>query len=194
MIRVTQGKLCQPSRIIKRRVDDCVPAYVTQWIKDNTTPSSNSRNVVNYRGDGMLMHYIIAPITKLHTRRATHPTCHTLAHSVTPDHVWSMQTGGGEEIQCRLWETYFLSLVPKFVRLKKVQDGLCPRHYTSLELHKEFVKKRARWHKNCTCACRFCRAVDISIYNLVIFFFWKIKGMQPWKNSPEWQVFFLHLS
>lgn len=113
--------------------------FVRHWIITNTTPSSNSQNVVRVR-----------------------------EHDLVYDHVkhWRTESLHSMYLRCRRAAhgrlgmvfkfNFFYKQIPSFVRLKKKQDGLCPLHYTGHNLSKEFRRKRAMWHQKCKCTCSYC--------------------------------------
>lgn len=156
---MSQG-LLQRSKITKVKLAHGVPSFVKQWIKDNTTPSSNTRNVVNYYVDGMLCPWSVATLFLCSPCTAGKPAGKHVKHWRT-EKISELFERCKLEVSAKFHvgfsSAFFYKCIPKFVRLKKFQTGLCPRHYTSLELHKTFVAKRKRWHTSCRCKCAFCQ-------------------------------------
>lgn len=56
-------------------------------------------------------------------------------------------------------KTLFYRRIPRFVKLRRKQDSLCPLHHTGFCMEAELARKRAMWHTGCTCMCAYC-AVD----------------------------------
>lgn len=115
--------------------------FVSQWIHDHTTPSSNSRNVIHFKQNDQVITHVI------HWRTDTIAVLYARCRRV----VFSKfcQT---------ISKSMFFTCIPPYVRLKRKQDGLCPVHYTATFLRKEFARKRLVWHRNCKCSCRFCQS------------------------------------
>lgn len=116
-----------------------------QWILDNTTASSNSKNVTSVklqdgtRGGEHVIHWRTETIQKMWQR------C-----KMEVEDKYGMSVS----------KSYFYKCIPSYVRPKKKQEGLCPIHFTGHELSSMLVEKRNLWHKQrgaaCTCSCVFC--------------------------------------
>lgn len=122
-----------------------LPRFVTDWIKDHTTPSSNTKNIVSIKekdedGEEQKTDHVV------HWRTDSIP-------SMFERCKLEVQERFGESMS----QSFFYACIPPFVRMKKHQDGLCPIHHTGLSMEKELTRIRARWHTNCTCSCLFCR-------------------------------------
>lgn len=76
--------------------------------------------------------------------------------------------------------SYFLKAIPSFVKRKKNQTGLCPKHYTAMNMHSYFVKKRRKWHVGCKCKCQFCTVTVCHWCTSQIFLVIKDIGLQSW--------------
>lgn len=108
-------------------------------MEDHTQPSSNSRNVVCVAEHGIVYDHVI------HWRD---DTLSSLWKRCLSDSI--------RDNERAMSRTFFIRCVPSFVRLRKKQDGLCPVHYTAHAMIKECGRKRAVWHRFCTCNCAFC--------------------------------------
>lgn len=124
-----------------------LPQFVTDWIRDNTTPSSNTKNVVS----------IVEKVPEEEVTNKSEHVIHWRTESIRSMFErckLEVIEKFGEEMS----QSYFYSCIPPFVRLKTHQDGLCPIHHTGISVQKEFEQRRRAWHKNCTCECDFCSA------------------------------------
>lgn len=126
--------------IVRKRINKDLPAFISDWISENCIPSSNSKNtVVCVNKSGEKSRQVIRWRT---------------------DTIENMFRRCRVEVNSKFGKTfkrtYFYKCVPKFIRRKKHQEGLCPQHHTGIALFKELLRKRGIWHKNCTCQCQFC--------------------------------------
>jgi hypothetical protein len=69
---------------------------------------------------------------------------------------------------------YYIKQIPWYVIPKRQYDGLCVYHSTAYHLHKEFLKARRIWHKNCVCSCVFCSAAGLCYFIIFHTFFFFI--------------------
>jgi hypothetical protein len=125
-------------------------------VHDNTTPSSNTHNVIHsverrITFDHVVHWYVLQVSNQIkrtnlcikHTETITALYDHCLLEAVKKDFQFFSRT-------------FFFSCLPFYMRCKLQQDGLCPYHHIGIALHKELVRKRKFWHINCHCSCTFC--------------------------------------
>jgi hypothetical protein len=62
------------------------------------------------------------------------------------------------KFRCTFNKIFFYKRIPKFVKLRRHQDGLCSLHHTRVCMEAELDQKRKLWHENCTCTCAYCSA------------------------------------
>lgn len=132
-------RLVHKTTIVRCRKPKAIPLFIHKWIHDNTQPSSNSKNTVLTRVGGHAVRHVVHWRTEAIDK--LYDCCQV-------------------EVQNRFGvlfkRTYFYNLLPSYVRIKKMQEGLCSTHHTGIELIKEFKRKQLMWHKNCDCDCAFC--------------------------------------
>lgn len=138
------GKLLQKTKISRSKFDKQLPKWIKSWIKRNTTPSSNSKNVSTYK---KVNGHKIKVVTRWRTKSldAMFERCKLEAPI----------TFGAYE--STFSKSYFFANIPSYVKLKKKQDALCPIHHTGYAYHTELLEKREMWHNNCQCTCAYCR-------------------------------------
>lgn len=129
----------------RQRTRSTLRAFVQQWVHDNTTPSSNTRNVVVYKRKRELQQHVI------HWRTDTLSVLYS-----------RFSREAYQKLHLGFKPSFFYNCIPFYVRLKYRQDGLCPLHYTGISLGKETVFKRSRWHRKCKCTCVFCSTAGCS--------------------------------
>lgn len=112
---------------------------VRSWIINNTTPSSNTMNVIRVRERGLIYDHVV------HWRTDT-----------LQDMFDSCILALFPELGVAFSKSFFFRCIPAYVKLKRRQDGLCPYHHTGITLQRELLAKRGKWHTNCTCQCLFC--------------------------------------
>lgn len=128
-------------QVVKRKVlsNQELKAYIRKWCHDHSTPSSNTREVVRISENGVtydhVIHWRTDTITNLYTR------CNLDAQ---------------RELHQTFSRAFFFTSMPSYIRLKRQQDGLCPLHHVARAMQRELERKRASWHRNCTCTCVFC--------------------------------------
>ena len=100
---------------MRARKQATLVSFIRKWIYDHTTPSSNTKNTIQF----------------------TDP-----ATGLTEDHVihWRTETINTMFMRCKLEAavqlrqvfefSFFYKLIPAYVRPRKKQDGLCPIHHT----------------------------------------------------------------
>lgn len=135
-----RSTILRRTAIERCRMEKDLPAFISNWIQENCIPSSNSKNTVmcvDFSGERQrhVVHWRTDSIENLFRR------CRVTVNAKF-----------GLRFQC----TFFYKCIPKFVRRKKHQKGLCPLHHTGYILNKELLRKRGLWHKDCTCSCTYC--------------------------------------
>jgi hypothetical protein len=137
------SKSLQPTSIKRSKFDKRLTGAVKEWIIQNTTPSSNTRNVINFRDDNgnkvkQVTHWRTSSLNKMYER----------CKLEVPSQL------GKDDLSFS--KSYFYNNIPPYVRMKRHQEGLCPMHSTGHAYHKEMLRKRDQWHDKCTCKCNFC--------------------------------------
>lgn len=115
--------------------------FVKKWIKNNTTPSSNTKNVIKYKKNNTVQEHVV------HWRTETFAVMYKRCRAAAATRFGVAGNFGS---------TFFFKQFPPYVKMRKKQDGLCPLHHTGISLRKEFEKKRGIWHRECVCQCVFC--------------------------------------
>jgi hypothetical protein len=117
---------------------------VVDWLLENTRPSSNSKNMVTYKDETAHKQKHITQWREESLRQLFKRCKLTLEHGQL------------------LHRTYFYSSIPKFVKMVKPMEALCPYHMTFRKWTKELERKRMQWHVladkllKCVCLCIFC--------------------------------------
>jgi hypothetical protein len=115
---------------------------VKQWIIDNTRPSSNSKNVIKWKGPNKQKEEHIVQ-WRDESIQKQFETC-------------KLSIGHGD----LLHKTYFYQCIPKYIKKTKPKEGLCPYHMNANKIHREVARLRKRWHfisgNPCPCKCDFC--------------------------------------
>ena len=107
-------RLLDPSEFNRLRKQETLRAFVKQWLQDNTTPSSNTRNVVFVRdANGFCEEHVV------HWRTDTLRTMFLRCKLAAIESI-------GQVFEF----SYFYRLIPEYVDKRKKQEGLCPKHYT----------------------------------------------------------------
>ena len=133
------GYVVQKTNLQRSRLPRAIPIFVREWIHLHTAASSNIKNMVVTKVQGRSVRHVIhwrtELLDKLYTRcKLDVANCYNILFK----------------------KTYFYSLIPQYVKIKRKQEGLCPTHHTGKMLAKELIKKRQTWHENCVCSCLFC--------------------------------------
>lgn len=132
--------LLKRSQIIRCRKHKELPTFISDWIKANCVPSSNTKETRWIIQDGV------------RRQHQTYWRTDTLDSMFQCCRVEVAHKFNGTRFQ----KSYFYKCIPKFVRPKKRQEGLCPQHHTGYELYKELIRKRNIWHADCACTCLYC--------------------------------------
>ena len=114
---------------------------IITWILDHTRPTSNTKNIVKCKQEGTKVEHIVhwreSSITKLFQ-------------------ACKLDIQNGEWLH----RSYFYQMIPKYVKMVKKKDGLCPMHMTARNWMDELKRLRKKWHfpknKKCICTCAFC--------------------------------------
>lgn len=117
-----------------------LPKFICDWIAENCTPSSNTKETKWIVEDGE------------QKQQQTYWRTETVEKLFERCKLAVADKFNGETFKL----SYFYKCIPKFVRKKKRQEGLCPQHHTGYAMHKEILRKRNIWHKDCTCTCGYC--------------------------------------
>jgi hypothetical protein len=127
--------------IIKRtKVPITVQRNMEQWLESAFTASSNTKNVVQYKD------------------KATGEWTHQVKHwrTDTLDHLYDMCCIDLPEVQNHS-RSYFISLIPPYVKMRYQYSGLCTGHNIGLYYGNLLLKCKKLWHpENCACKCKYC--------------------------------------
>ena len=116
---------------------------VLEWIKNNTRPSSNTRNVVQWDSESGHETHVIQ--WREESIRSMFSRC-------------KMEINLGDQ----LWKTFFFESIPDWIRKAKPKEGLCPHCMDSHSWRRELERMRKKWHvlekkdRCCPCNCTFC--------------------------------------
>jgi hypothetical protein len=142
--------------ICKINTREDLKKFVKKWVHDNTTPSSNTHNVIHSAERGItfdhVVHWYVLQVSDQIERTNL---CIRCTETITALYDCCLLEAVKKDFQffsC----TFFFSCLPFYVHCKLQQDGFCPYHHTGIVLCKELVCKRKFWHINCHCSCMFC--------------------------------------
>lgn len=137
------SKLIRKTHLMRCRKPRAIPEFIKDWILRNTSPSSNTKNTIITNVGGSRVRHVI------HWRTDSIECLYSCCKIDVEN-----------EFGILFKKTYFYSLIPRFVKIKKMQDGLCPAHHTGITLQRCLKEKRLKWHKGCSCRCPFCTECD----------------------------------
>ena len=116
---------------------------VVEWIKNNTRPSSNTRNIVKWDGKSSKETHVIQ--WREESIQAMFIRC-------------KLEINHGDQLH----KTFFYECIPNWIRKAKPKEGLCPYCMDSRSWARELERLRRKWHvldkkdRLCPCKCTFC--------------------------------------
>jgi hypothetical protein len=115
-----------------------LPDFIKKWIMDNTTPSSNTRNVVKFHVDGNVIHVLLFVLV-FYDRCSCKQSCHSLANRNYSENVLVLQTESGTQVQCWVLSHIFFVHGTIICPCEKESRWLCSCHFTALYFHKSLL-------------------------------------------------------
>ena len=98
---------------------------ILDWITKNVRPSSNTKHLIKYKQKGQVQRQVI------HWRDSSIRTLFYRCRAEVPNgHL--------------LFQSYFYGTIPKYVKLSKPKDGLCPTHLSAYHLKNELKRLRKK--------------------------------------------------
>lgn len=136
--------LCK-TRIRRTRKPLAFTKEIMEWLDDNLRPSSNSSNIVKWKDQNNnkcseVIHWRDVSLQSLFDK------C-------------KLEIKNGALLK----KTYFIGLIPPYVKKATLQEGLCPIHMRGRNFGNELEAKRKAWHfpseRICICTCIFCSSI-----------------------------------
>jgi len=121
------------------RVSKEVTEAIQNWMKHVFTPSSNSSNVIRHTTQDGVVEYEVK-----HWRTDSY------------NDLWAQWNAEHGEYTGECGRTYFISLIPWYVRKKHFYSGLCFHHELGRYFTNALRKARKIWHESCNCDCIYC--------------------------------------